>query len=362
MERYSSSMGENVADDDEESPPLARKTTYPPDPMPITQYKSKLSLPGKFSTETSSQTYQSSYPPDKAAKYQIQSGASIESNDSGQGTYYSAGGGTVTELPAVSRTFNRSLSPASSQSASEAEKKTLAELEKEFTSLSLAIKAFQPNTATWLMIHGHLERAREEMDAVKQDIEMSPQATEADNLDVEGEKTSPPIPVPALNPVATKETNSVQSPRTRSPERSRSRSYSPGSRSQSPEPEVWIQVHEKDDNSLDNSMLTFDEWSYMERGNKPPDPEGITKYVQSAQLMAITENEEVDCPPENSNSKEEVLVIESGENAAHEGSAVVPDEEKMENVSNDNAGLVTTSNMNEGTKRKSKKLMKLFKS
>jgi len=170
------------------------------------------------------------------------------------------------------RTFDRNLSPASSHTAAEAERKSLATLQTEFDSLSSAIQPFPQNSSTWLVLHGHLERAREELEAVRQDVEMSPRQQPS-----EEDKTAGllPVPVPPVDP----------------------RRSSPSQSSQASLPEVWIHCPHKDESSLDNSLITFDEWNMMSDGSRErPDPAGCTKYIEAAAapqpLMAITENGE----------------------------------------------------------------------
>ena len=57
--------------------------------------------------------------------------------------------------------------------ATEAEKK-ISRLEKEIRALSNTIQLFPKNSQTWLLLQTYRERAREEMDAIPQDIEIQP--------------------------------------------------------------------------------------------------------------------------------------------------------------------------------------------
>jgi len=65
------------------------------------------------------------------------------------------------------------LSEASSHSAATASRETIQSLEKEIRSLTLAAQAFQSGKSARLKLDKYLERATEELDAVRQDIRMS---------------------------------------------------------------------------------------------------------------------------------------------------------------------------------------------
>lgn len=331
----------NITEDDEEAPPPSRSLSYPPADEPANNhlYESK-----------------------KSSEHNM----SFASNNSGQGTYYSAGETTsYAQSQPVSCSVNPiSLSPSSSHTAADAEKKDLAKLEKELITLSTAIQSYPARSPTWVMLHSHLERAREELDALQQDIEISPSHTPVQDM-AEGPvtvTTTANVPAPSLMLAADEEdtsTNddtpisSAQSPRTmsrsneedvsrddtprpsvRSPTRSDRPSESSDDRPpRSTSPEVWIQYpnhHVLDDeNSLDNSLLTFDEWSQF--GDNRPDPAGCTKYVTA--LVPITENSEVP-PSEMDNDAVETGVVDALSEAIMEDNAKNNDDAKLPQVKN----------------------------
>lgn len=66
------------------------------------------------------------------------------------------------------------LSPASSHSAAEAEEKNIAQLEKEVASVTTALERVPKHSKKWFKLQAHLEKAKDELDAVKQDLSISP--------------------------------------------------------------------------------------------------------------------------------------------------------------------------------------------
>ena len=202
------------------------------------------------------------------------------SNNSGQVTYYSSG---------TSKSFTQSgplpiqqaLSPVSSYTASRYDEENLYKLEQEVASLSTAIESVPRESKTYQVLNLHLERAKEELDAVQQDIEMP-----SEELDIEEDTTSS-TPVPYTEAIVPH----VVSADVDDTYLEEDRSGGPSTRSKSPstaehEHEVWIHCTKREDNSIADSHITFDEQWAME--NTKPDPEGITKYVTNP-LDAITE-------------------------------------------------------------------------
>jgi len=226
------------------------------------------------------------------------------SNNSGQVTYYSSG---------TSKSFTQSgplpiqqaLSPVSSYTAGRYDEENLNKLEQEVASLSTAIESVPRESKTYQVLNLHLERAKEELDAVQQDIEMP-----SEELDIEEDTTSStPVPyteaiVPHIASADVDETHDEED-----------RSGGPSTRSKSPstaehEHEVWIHCMKREDNSIADSHITFDEQWAME--NTKPDPEGITKYVTNP-LDAITEyaDDGEEGIPSEDGSKEEAKSIKS---------------------------------------------------
>jgi len=208
------------------------------------------------------------------------------SNNSGQVTYYSSG--TNNSLPQsqlVPQPIQQALSPVSSYTAGRYDEENLYKLEQEVASLSTAIESVPRDSKTYQVLNLHLERAKEELDAVQQDIEMP-----SEELDIEEDTTSS-SPVlyntEAILSHAASAAGVEEEPVALEEE---DRSGGPSTRSKSPstaerEHEVWIHCR-KEDTSIADSYITFDEQWAME--NTKPDPEGITKYVTNP-LDAITE-------------------------------------------------------------------------
>ena len=212
------------------------------------------------------------------------------SNNSGQVTYYSSG--TSKSFPQsqlVQQPMQQALSPVSSYTADRYDEENLNKLEQEVASLSTDIQSVPRDSKAYQVLNLHLERAKEELDAVQQDIEMP-----SEELDIEEDTTSS-TPVPyteAIVPHAAfaagveeepdvDETDLVEDETSRGPS-TRSKSPSTAER----EHEVWIHCTKREDNSVADSYITFEEQWAME--NTKPDPEGITKYVTNP-LDAITE-------------------------------------------------------------------------
>eukprot|EP00580_Thalassiosira_gravida_P012028 CAMPEP_0201646090 /NCGR_PEP_ID=MMETSP0493-20130528/33314_1 /ASSEMBLY_ACC=CAM_ASM_000838 /TAXON_ID=420259 /ORGANISM="Thalassiosira gravida, Strain GMp14c1" /LENGTH=476 /DNA_ID=CAMNT_0048121177 /DNA_START=263 /DNA_END=1693 /DNA_ORIENTATION=- len=66
------------------------------------------------------------------------------------------------------------LSPASSHFAAEADIESIRSLETEYHSLLRAIQSHPRHSPIWQMLNSYLERAREELDAITEDIEVHP--------------------------------------------------------------------------------------------------------------------------------------------------------------------------------------------
>lgn len=107
-------------------------------------------------------------------------------------------------------------------------------------------------------------------------------------------------------------------------------------------PEVWIHCPQKDESSLNNSLITFDEWSMMSDGSRAsrPDPAGCTKYIEAAAapqpLMAITEN---------------------GEESVISGAVVPWESDVLEEAAKENATTTTNDNVGEASETEDLELM-----
>ncbi|KAL7542776.1 hypothetical protein ACHAWF_007250 [Thalassiosira exigua] len=66
------------------------------------------------------------------------------------------------------------LPPASSRVAAEAQRENLSKLEKELETLSVAIESLPKNSPSWLFLRSRMERAGEELEAVREDLSLSP--------------------------------------------------------------------------------------------------------------------------------------------------------------------------------------------
>ena len=204
------------------------------------------------------------------------------SNNSGQVTYYSSGTSkSCPQSQLVQLPMQQALSPISSYTAGRYDEENLYKLEQEVASLSTAIETVPRDSKTHQVLNLHLERAKEELDAVQQDIEMP-----SEELDIEEDTTSS-TPVPYTEAIVPH----VVSADVDDTYLEEDRSGGPSTRSKSPstaehEHEVWIHCTKREDNSIADSYITFDEQWAME--NTKPDPEGITKYVTNP-LDAITE-------------------------------------------------------------------------
>jgi len=206
------------------------------------------------------------------------------STNSGQVTHYSSGTSKL-QSQLVPLPMQQALSPVSSYTAGRYDEENRYKLEQEVASISTDIQSVPRDSKAYQVLNLHLERAKEELDAVQQDIEMP-----SEELDIEEDTTSS-TPVPytteAIVPhVASDDVEEEEPVALEEDERS-----GPSTRSKSPSTaehkhEVWIHCTKREDNSVADSYITFDEQWAME--NTKPDPEGITKYVTNP-LDAITE-------------------------------------------------------------------------
>mmetsp|Transcript_17776 Transcript_17776/g.28888 ORF Transcript_17776/g.28888 Transcript_17776/m.28888 type:complete len:903 (+) Transcript_17776:157-2865(+) len=81
--------------------------------------------------------------------------------------YNNSGWKQSSQSQSISHSITQGLSSASSHSGEGAERKTIQSIEHKLHSLSSAIRSFPENSETWLLLHSCLERAREELDAVR---------------------------------------------------------------------------------------------------------------------------------------------------------------------------------------------------
>jgi len=66
------------------------------------------------------------------------------------------------------------LSPNASNRAAEATTEKMTRIEKEFHTLSMAIRMAPKYSRMWMMLRAYLERAKEELDAIREDMEVCP--------------------------------------------------------------------------------------------------------------------------------------------------------------------------------------------
>jgi len=180
--------------------------------------------------------------------------------------------------------MQQALSPVSSYTAGRYDEENLYKLEQEVASLSMAIESTPRDSKSYQVLALQLERAKEELDAVQQDIEMP-----SEELDIEEDTTSS-TSLPCTTEAVVPHVVSADVDEEPIAFEEDDRSGGPSTRSKSPstaerEHEVWIHCR-KEDTSIADSYITFDEQWAME--NNKPDPEGITKYVTNP-LDAITE-------------------------------------------------------------------------
>ena len=235
-------------------------------------------------------------------------------NSGDQLTYYSAGTTTTksycpqskTEVVVQQRSASSSsgLSPTSSYTAAVYEDKNLASLEKEYISLSTAIQSVPKGSKSWLLLNKHLARAKDELDAVRQDIQMPSEEVELDDGDSCTEDQPHPTTTSTTVEIVPRPVSDLEVTDTNTNTMSREEeggdydydersNNDDGPSTKSPEPEVWIHCeHRKEDV---DSHITFDDWGLdHSNNNAKPDPEGNTRYVTAiVPLNAITEYGEV---------------------------------------------------------------------